>query len=135
SPSRDRSNFLNDNEEHSVQYKEHLENSSKETADSNSNQKKEGPPQDFDIRQLIREECGINDDDDFKDIEYVEASLPDPEIVSVEAENVVEEEVDLEDVFQIQDIILREKLLSINRLIAKIESLNDNPTPDRVLNS
>nr|GEZ28289.1 cytochrome b-c1 complex subunit Rieske-4, mitochondrial-like [Tanacetum cinerariifolium] len=27
------------------------------------------------------------DDDDFKDIEYVEASLPDPEIVSVEAGN------------------------------------------------
>nr|GEV40884.1 ribonuclease H-like domain-containing protein [Tanacetum cinerariifolium] len=46
-----------------------------------------------------------------------------------------EEEVDLEDVFQIQDIVLREKLLSINRLIANIESLNDNPTPDRVLNS
>nr|GFD03166.1 hypothetical protein [Tanacetum cinerariifolium] len=33
------------------------------------------------------------------------------------------------------DIVLREKLLSINRLIANIESLNDNPTPDRVLNS
>nr|GEZ30039.1 hypothetical protein [Tanacetum cinerariifolium] len=73
-----------------------------------------------------------------EDIEYVEASLPDPEIVRVEEENVVhqeEEEVDLEDVCQIQDIVLREKLLSINRLIANIESLNDNPTPDRVLNS
>nr|GFD10642.1 hypothetical protein [Tanacetum cinerariifolium] len=90
-----------------------------------------------------------NDDDisvydDFKDIEYVEASLSDPEIVSVEeendveAENVVnqeEEEVDLEDIFQIQDVVLREKLLSITRLIANIESLNDNSTPDRVLNS
>nr|GEV44427.1 hypothetical protein [Tanacetum cinerariifolium] len=75
-----------------------------------------------------------SDDDDFEDIEYVEASLPDPEIVSVEEEN-VEEEVDLEDVFQIQEIILREKLLSINRLIANIESLNENPTPDYVLNS
>nr|GEV57130.1 hypothetical protein [Tanacetum cinerariifolium] len=41
-----------------------------------------------------------SDDDDFEDIEYVEASLSDPEIVSVEEENVVyqeEEEVDLED--------------------------------------
>nr|GEV61736.1 DNA-directed DNA polymerase [Tanacetum cinerariifolium] len=79
-----------------------------------------------------------SDDDDFEDIEYVEASLSDPEIVNVEEENVVyqeEEEVDLEDVFQIQDVILCEKLLSINRLIANIESLNDNPTPDRVLNS
>nr|GEX40888.1 hypothetical protein [Tanacetum cinerariifolium] len=79
-----------------------------------------------------------SDDDAFEDIKYVEASLPDPEIVSVEEENVVyqeEEEVDLEDNFQIQDVVLREKLLSINRLIANIESLNDNPTPDCVLNS
>nr|GEU35424.1 hypothetical protein [Tanacetum cinerariifolium] len=79
-----------------------------------------------------------SDDDDFENIEYVEASLLDPEIVSVEEENVVhqeEEEVDLEDIFQIQDIVLREKLLSINRLIANIKSLNDNPTPDCVLNS
>nr|GFA70821.1 hypothetical protein [Tanacetum cinerariifolium] len=79
-----------------------------------------------------------SDDDAFEDIEYVEALLPDPKIVSVEEENdvnVEEEEVDLENVFQIQDVILREKLLSINRLIVNIESLNDNPTPDRVLNS
>nr|GEW60769.1 hypothetical protein [Tanacetum cinerariifolium] len=60
-----------------------------------------------------------NDDDisvydDFEDIEYVEASLPDPEIVNV---------------------VLREKLLSITRLISNIKSLNDNPTPDYVLKS
>nr|GEW96008.1 hypothetical protein [Tanacetum cinerariifolium] len=83
-------------------------------------------------------------DDDFEDIEYVEASLSDSEIVSVEEENVVhqaendvnqeEEEVDLEDISQIQDVVLREKLLSITRLIANIESLNDNFTPNRVLN-
>nr|GFA42041.1 hypothetical protein [Tanacetum cinerariifolium] len=87
-----------------------------------------------------------NDDDisvydDFKDVEYVS----DPEIVSVEEENVVhqaendvnqeKEEVDLEDISQIQDVDLREKLLSITRLISNIESLNDNPTPDRMLNS
>nr|GFA06582.1 hypothetical protein [Tanacetum cinerariifolium] len=46
-----------------------------------------------------------------------------------------EEEVDFEDISQIQDIVLREKLLSITRLISNIESFNDNPTPDRVLNS
>nr|GEY67341.1 hypothetical protein [Tanacetum cinerariifolium] len=77
-------------------------------------------------------------EDDFEDVEYVEASLPDHEIISVEEENVVqqeEEEVDFEDISQIQDIVLREKLLSITRLISNIESLNDNPTPDRVLNS
>nr|GEV67738.1 hypothetical protein [Tanacetum cinerariifolium] len=46
-----------------------------------------------------------------------------------------EEEVDLEDISEIQDVVLREKLLSITRLISNIESLNDNPIPDRVLNS
>nr|GFA96084.1 hypothetical protein [Tanacetum cinerariifolium] len=58
-----------------------------------------------------------SDDDDFEDIEYVEASLPDPKIVSVKEENdvnVEEEEVDLKDIFRIQDVVLREKLLSIN---------------------
>nr|GEW49343.1 hypothetical protein [Tanacetum cinerariifolium] len=83
-------------------------------------------------------------DNDFEDIEYVEASLSDPEIVSVEEENGIEEEnvvqqeeeeVDLENISQIQDVVLREKLLSITRLIANIESFNDNSTPDCVLNS
>nr|GEZ10419.1 putative reverse transcriptase domain-containing protein [Tanacetum cinerariifolium] len=91
----------------------------------------------------------INDDilvydDDFEDIKYVEASLSDPkiasveEIVSVEEENVVqqeEEEVNFEDISHIQDVVLREKLLSITRLISKIESLNENSTLDRVFNS
>nr|GEX67060.1 hypothetical protein [Tanacetum cinerariifolium] len=77
-------------------------------------------------------------DDDFEDIEYVEASLSDHEIVDVEEENVVqqeEEEIDLEDISQIQDIVLREKLLSITRLISNIEYLNNNSTLDRVFNS
>nr|GEV13960.1 hypothetical protein [Tanacetum cinerariifolium] len=91
----------------------------------------------------IDDDISVNDDD-FEDIEYVEASLSDPDIVSVEEgndveeENVVqqeEEEIDLEDISQIQDVVLREKLLSITRLISNIESLNDNYTPDRVFNS
>nr|GEX33998.1 hypothetical protein [Tanacetum cinerariifolium] len=79
-----------------------------------------------------------SDDDAFEDIEYVEASLPDYEFVSLEEENDVyqeEEEFDLEDILQIQDVVFREKLLSINRLIADIEFLNDNPIPDCVLKS
>nr|GEU37746.1 hypothetical protein [Tanacetum cinerariifolium] len=76
----------------------------------------------------INEDISVYDDD-FENIEYVEASLSDPEIVSVE------EEVDFEDISQIQDVVLREKLLSITRLISNIESLNDNSTPDCVLNS
>nr|GEW90255.1 hypothetical protein [Tanacetum cinerariifolium] len=276
SQSMDHPIFLNDDENHSDQNKESLENSSKEIATSNSNEEKEEPPQDSDIRKLIEEECCVevfeeqkksmedtmlelvkicqekeflcihdnvddltecalnsklllinsnsqltpilstketeysssigyenpnttlemksdeiiksgveelvpilsenevtledkkecdvpisenspicddhseifsdskNDDDilvsndDFEDTEYVEASLSNPEIVNQEEENVVqqeEEEVDLEDISQIQDIVLREKLLSITHLISNIESLNDNPTPDCVLNS
>nr|GEV12095.1 hypothetical protein [Tanacetum cinerariifolium] len=52
SPCRDRSNFLNNDENHSLQNKESLENSSNEIAASNSNQEKEEPPQDSDI-QLV----------------------------------------------------------------------------------
>nr|GEY84438.1 hypothetical protein [Tanacetum cinerariifolium]GFA11119.1 hypothetical protein [Tanacetum cinerariifolium]GFA17165.1 hypothetical protein [Tanacetum cinerariifolium] len=59
SPSWDRPIFFNDNEDHSVQYKEYLENSSNEIAVSNSNQEKEKPQQDSDIHQLMREECYI----------------------------------------------------------------------------
>nr|GEX55190.1 hypothetical protein [Tanacetum cinerariifolium] len=64
-------------------------------------------------------------DDNFEDIEYVEASLSDLEIISVEEENSIEEEnvvqqeeeeFDLEDISQIQDVVLCEKLLSIIRL-------------------
>nr|GEU90913.1 hypothetical protein [Tanacetum cinerariifolium] len=54
------------------------------------------------------------------DIDYVEASPPDSELVSLEED---------------KDNILREKLLNINLLIAKIESLNDYPTLDCVLKS
>nr|GEX88901.1 hypothetical protein [Tanacetum cinerariifolium] len=42
---------------------------------------------------------------------------------------------DFEDISQVQDVVLREKLLSITRLISNIESLNDNSTPDRLFNS
>ncbi|GJZ29153.1 hypothetical protein Tco_0573800 [Tanacetum coccineum] len=46
-----------------------------------------------------------------------------------------EKEFDLEDILQIQDVILREKLLNVHRLISNIESLKVNPTPDRVFKS
>nr|GEU94789.1 hypothetical protein [Tanacetum cinerariifolium]GEU99942.1 hypothetical protein [Tanacetum cinerariifolium] len=79
-----------------------------------------------------------SDDDAFEDIEYVEASLLDSELISLEEENDVyqeEKEIDLEDILQIQDVILRKKLLCINHLIGDIEFWNDNPTPGRVLKS
>nr|GEU82455.1 hypothetical protein [Tanacetum cinerariifolium] len=79
-----------------------------------------------------------SDDDAFEDIKYVEASLSDSKFVSLEEENDIyqeEKEFNLEDILQIQDVILREKLLSINRLIDDIEFLNDNPTPDHTIKS
>nr|GFB21535.1 hypothetical protein [Tanacetum cinerariifolium] len=78
-----------------------------------------------------------SDDESFEDIEYVDASVPDPAIVSVE-ENIdhqEQEEINLEEISQVQDVVLCEKLFSINRLIDNIESLKDNPTPVCLFNS
>nr|GEV09220.1 hypothetical protein [Tanacetum cinerariifolium] len=62
------------------------------------------------------------DDDYFSidNIDYVEASPPDSELISLE---------------EVKDDNLHEKLMNINLLIAKIKSLNDNPIPDHVLKS
>ncbi|GJV59217.1 hypothetical protein Tco_1465317 [Tanacetum coccineum] len=68
-----------------------------------------------------------SDDDDFEDVEYI--SL---EEVNDDQE---EKEFDLRIIFQIQDVILREKLLNVHRLITNIESLKNNPTPDFVFKS
>nr|GEV92988.1 hypothetical protein [Tanacetum cinerariifolium] len=62
----------------------------------------------------------LSDDDSFEDIDYVEPSPPDSEPVSLE---------------EVKDEILHVKLLNVSLLISKIESLNDNPTSDRVLKS
>ncbi|GJX81641.1 hypothetical protein Tco_0331122 [Tanacetum coccineum] len=67
-----------------------------------------------------------------KDIDYVDASPPDVEIVSLEVVEIVDPEVgriDDDILLTIKDDILREKLLNVNLLIAKIDSLRDNPTP------
>ncbi|GKB91435.1 hypothetical protein Tco_0963707 [Tanacetum coccineum] len=56
-----------------------------------------------------------SDDDSYENIEYVEASLLNLEIVSLEEVNKDQEDKD--------------------RLIANIEALNDNPSPDHVLKS
>ncbi|GKB47924.1 hypothetical protein Tco_0898677 [Tanacetum coccineum] len=63
-----------------------------------------------------------SDDDDFEDIEYVS-------LEEVNEVNQEEKEFDLEEILQIQDVILREKLLKISRLISNIKSLKDNPIP------
>nr|GEX51551.1 hypothetical protein [Tanacetum cinerariifolium] len=65
-------------------------------------------------------------DDDYlynENIEYVEASPHDSEVVSLEVADIVIPEDE-----EIEDDNLREKLLNVNFLIAKIEALKDNPT-------
>ncbi|GJU12349.1 hypothetical protein Tco_1134745 [Tanacetum coccineum] len=87
-------------------------------------------------------EIVVNSDDDNsssdddspygEDIDYVDASPPDVEIVSLEGVEIVDPEVgriDDDILLTIKDDILHEKLLNVNLLIAKIDALRDNPTP------
>nr|GEU44706.1 hypothetical protein [Tanacetum cinerariifolium] len=76
---------------------------------------------------------GIRDtiDDDSlheENIEYVEASPHDSELVSLEAAKIVIPKVE-----EIEDDNLRKKLLNVNLLIPNIEALKDNPTPSSEL--
>nr|GEU57579.1 hypothetical protein [Tanacetum cinerariifolium] len=73
-----------------------------------------------------------NDSFSIDNIDYVEASPPDSELASLEVMEIVIPEVggiDDDILVTIKDDILREKLLNVNLLNAKIEALNDNPTP------
>nr|GEY52318.1 hypothetical protein [Tanacetum cinerariifolium]GEZ69175.1 hypothetical protein [Tanacetum cinerariifolium] len=66
------------------------------------------------------------------DIDYVEASPPDPELVSSEVMEIVIPEVggiDDDILLTIEHDVLRGKLLNVNLLISKIKALNANPTP------
>nr|GEZ72805.1 hypothetical protein [Tanacetum cinerariifolium] len=74
----------------------------------------------FEIFFDFNDDCTSSGDDSFEDIDYVEASPLNFELVSLE---------------ELKDEILCKKLLNVNLLIAKIEFLNDNPTPDCVLKS
>ncbi|GJR45174.1 hypothetical protein Tco_1313277 [Tanacetum coccineum] len=71
------------------------------------------PKEDIHLDDQMFYDDTSSDDDSFEDIDYVEASPPDSELVSIE---------------EVEDDILRAKLSNIYLLIAKIESLNDNPT-------
>ncbi|GJZ77983.1 hypothetical protein Tco_0642655 [Tanacetum coccineum] len=80
------------------------------------------------------DDYSLSDDDSLysEDIDYVEASPPDSELVSLEeVEDFDPEngEIDTDILLTIKDDILCEKLLNINLFIAKIEALKYNPTP------
>nr|GEZ85496.1 hypothetical protein [Tanacetum cinerariifolium] len=79
-------------------------------------------------------EIVINSNDDYsssnddslynENIEYVEASPHDYELVSLEVAEIVISEDE-----EIEDDNLRENFFNVNLLIAKIEALKENPTP------
>nr|GEZ97174.1 hypothetical protein [Tanacetum cinerariifolium] len=80
------------------------------------------------------DEFSSTDDDSFffDKIDYVEASPPDSELVSSEVMKIVILEVggiDDDILLTIKDDILRENLLNVNHLFAKIEASNENPIP------
>nr|GFB35612.1 hypothetical protein [Tanacetum cinerariifolium] len=78
----------------------------------------------FEIVINSNDDYSSSDEDSlYENIEYVEASPHDYELVSLEVEKIVIPEDE-----EIEDDNLREKLLKVNLLIAKIEALKDNPT-------
>nr|GEZ35040.1 hypothetical protein [Tanacetum cinerariifolium] len=72
-----------------------------------------------------KDDISSSDDDSLheENIEYIEASPHDSEVVSLEVAQIVIPEVE-----EIEDDNLREKLLNVHLLIANIEALKDNPT-------
>nr|GEW95785.1 hypothetical protein [Tanacetum cinerariifolium] len=84
----------------------------------------------FEIALNSNDDISSSDDDSLykENIEYVEASPHNFELVSLEAAEIVIPEVE-----EIEDDNLREKLLNVHLLIANIEALKDNPTPSSEL--
>nr|GEV95138.1 hypothetical protein [Tanacetum cinerariifolium] len=78
----------------------------------------------FETAISSKDDISSSDDDSlYENIEYVEASPHDSEVVSLEVTEIVTPEVEA-----IEDDNLREKLLNVHLLIANIEALKDNPT-------
>nr|GFA53392.1 hypothetical protein [Tanacetum cinerariifolium] len=80
------------------------------------------------------EEFSSIDDDSFSidNIDYIEASPPDSELVSSEVMEIVISEaggIDDDILLTIKNDVLRKKLLNVNLLISKIKTLNANLTP------
>nr|GFA06504.1 hypothetical protein [Tanacetum cinerariifolium] len=80
----------------------------------------------FEIALNSNDDISFSDNDSLynENIEYVEASPHDSELISLEAAEIVVLEVE-----EIEDDNLREKLTNVHLLIANIEALKDNPTP------
>ncbi|GKE83830.1 hypothetical protein Tco_1557572 [Tanacetum coccineum] len=63
--------------------------------------------------EILSDYSTSSDDDSYENIEYVDATPPNLELVSLE---------------EVEDVILHDKLSNVYLLISKIEALNDNPT-------
>ncbi|GJY60028.1 hypothetical protein Tco_0459920 [Tanacetum coccineum] len=117
--------FYNDDDEYTIQYREYLENSSNAITlvlpieepdnslsigddhlstipETESDEVTKSSVEDL-IFSDFNNDCTSNDDDSFEDIDYVETSPPDSELVSLE---------------EVKDDILHDKLLNINLLIS-----------------
>nr|GEX33816.1 hypothetical protein [Tanacetum cinerariifolium] len=105
--------FNDDDDEYTIQYREYLKNLSNAITPDLPIEKPDNSLSMGDEHLSTISETELDED-----IDYVEASSLDSKLVILE---------------EVKDDILYEKLLNINLLIAKIESLNDNPTPDCVL--
>ncbi|GJS04965.1 hypothetical protein Tco_0321473 [Tanacetum coccineum] len=93
-----------DDDEYTIQYREYLERSSKAiTPDLPIEEPDNSLSMGASILALFQKRNQTNDDDSFEDIDYIEASPPDSELVSLE---------------EVKEDILHEKLLNINLLIA-----------------
>nr|GEZ94605.1 hypothetical protein [Tanacetum cinerariifolium] len=80
----------------------------------------------FEIVIKSKDDISSSDDDSLynENIEYVEASPHDSEVVSLEVAEIVIPEDE-----EIKDDNLHKKMLNVRFLIANIEALKDNPTP------
>nr|GFA07130.1 hypothetical protein [Tanacetum cinerariifolium] len=80
----------------------------------------------FKIVTKSNDDISSSDDDSLynENIEYVEASPHDSELVILEVAEIV-----IPEVKEIEEDTLHEKLLNVHLLIANIEALKDNPTP------
>nr|GEW22169.1 hypothetical protein [Tanacetum cinerariifolium] len=80
----------------------------------------------FEIVINSNDDYSSSDDDSLynENVEYVEESPHNSELVSLEVEKIVIPKDE-----EIEDDNLHEKLLKVNLLIAKIKALKDNPTP------
>ncbi|GJR49030.1 hypothetical protein Tco_1317133 [Tanacetum coccineum] len=93
------------------------------------------------LYMLYNSTSNSSSDDDSpygENIDYVDASPPDVEIVSLEVVEIVDPEVgriDDDILLTIKDDILREKLLNVNLLIAKIDALKIPHSSSEVISS